>query len=159
MMNTDNSSSGKAGYARASIPWILIGLALGAVGGAVHGHQALTKNSKYLSQLIAVSEYEKLALLQYKHADTDRAIQSVQDLLNFMNHVEASQLAADQEVLEFDRSLTYMRLALLDEKNGDTEAARKHIAAAAECSKKLRNSDVSESHLRQITAKLDSYLP
>jgi hypothetical protein len=100
-----------------------------------------------------------LANLQYKHADTDHARQSQQDLLGFMDHAEENQLAVDKVTLEFDRSQTYMRLALLDEKSGDIEASRKHIVAAAECSKKLQNKDTSEAHLRQIIAKLDSYLP
>jgi hypothetical protein len=149
-------SSDKAGQTRIWILWILVGLALGIVGGVFRAHQTVNKTSKYLSQLMAVSEYENLALLQYKHADTDRARQSMQDLLSFMDQVDASQLAEDKRTLEFDRSLTYMRLALLDEKSGDMESSRKHIAAAEES---IRITDPSETHLRQIVARLDSYLP
>jgi hypothetical protein len=159
MTNTGTSNREKTGQAKALLPWILIGLALGGVGGAIHAHRTLNKNSQILSQIAAVSEYQNLALLQYKYADTDHARQSMQDLLSFMDHVEASHLLADKEVLEFDRSLTYMRLALLDEKSGDLEASRKDFAAAAESSEKLRNGDASEVHLRQIIAQLDSYLP
>jgi hypothetical protein len=73
-----------------------------------------------------------------------------------MEHAEENQLAVDKKTLEIDRGLTYMRLALLDEKRGDIEASRKHIAAAA---KTLQLNDTSEVHLRQIIAKLDSHLP
>jgi uncharacterized protein YggL (DUF469 family) len=153
------NSSAKAGYSQTLILWILIGLALGAVGGAIYAHQAVKKRSRYLSQMMAVSEYQNLALLQYKHADTIHGKQSLQDLLAFMDRVEASRLSGSQDVLDFDRCLTYMRLALLDEKSGDVEAHQEDIAAASDCSKKLNNKDPSEAHLRQIIAKLDSYLP
>jgi hypothetical protein len=156
MMNGDRNSSDKTGFARTCVPWILIGLALGALGGAIRAHQTLNKNSRYVSQLMAVSEYENLALLQYKHADTDHAKQAMQDLLGFMDHVEASQLVEDKRPLEFDRSLTSMRLALLDEKSGDIEASQKHMAATEES---IQITDPSEAHLRQIIARLDSYLP
>ncbi|MFZ0276650.1 MAG: hypothetical protein WA254_19480 [Candidatus Sulfotelmatobacter sp.] len=156
MMNASENSTRKAGHAGALIPWILIGLALGAVGGAVYARQRLDKNSKYLSQWLAISEYENLAGLEYKHADTDHAKKAQQDLLTFMDYAEANRLATDKRTLEIDRGLTYMRLALLDEKSGDLEASRAHIAAAA---KTLQLDDTSEAHLRQIIAKMDSSLP
>ena len=156
MMNAGRNSQEKGGHVRTLMPWILMGLALGAAGGALLAHQKLDKSSKYLSQWLAFSEYENLAGLQYKHPDTDHARQSQQDLLSFMDHAEANQLAADKRTLEIDRGLTYMRLALLDEKSGDIEASRKHIAAAA---KKLQLNDASEAHLRQVIARLDSNLP
>lgn len=154
MMNIDTRN--KTRYWRGLV---LVGLALGAFGGAIYAHRALNRNSRYLSQLLAVSEYEKIALLQYKHADIDHGRQSMRDLLSFMDHVEASNLVVDEDVFEFDRSLAYMRLALLDEKSGDIEASRRHIEAAADCAKRLRSTDSSEAHLREVTGKLDSYLP
>jgi uncharacterized protein YggL (DUF469 family) len=153
------NSSAKAGYSRTVISWVLVGLALGAVGGAICAHQAVNKRSRYLSQIMAVSEYQNLALLQYKHADTIHGKQSLQDLLAFMDRVEASRLSGSQDVLDFDRCLTYIRLALLDEKSGDVGAYQKDIAAAANCSKKLNNKDTSEAHLREVITKLDAYLP
>jgi|HubBroStandDraft_1064217.scaffolds.fasta_scaffold03381_4 hypothetical protein len=156
MMNASKNSPEKAVHTRSLMPWILIGLTLGALGGVVYGHLRLDKNSTYLSQWLAFSEYEGLVGLQYKHADADHAKQSQQDLLSFMDHAEANQLTADKRTVQIDRGLTYMRLALLDEKSGDIEAFRKHIAAAA---KELQLNDTSEAHLRQIIAKLDSSLP
>jgi hypothetical protein len=50
MTNADRNRSEKASHASTLMPWILIGLALGAVGGAILAHQKLEKSSKYLSQ-------------------------------------------------------------------------------------------------------------
>jgi hypothetical protein len=156
MTNASRNIAEKAGNVRGLIPWILIGLVLGAALSAVYAHQRLEKSSGYLSQWAAFSEYENLALLQYKYADTNHARRSLQDLLSFMDHAEANRLAPDKGALEIDRGLTYMRLALLDEKDGDIEASRMHIATAA---KELRINDTSEAHLRQIIARMDSSLP
>jgi hypothetical protein len=156
MMNASRNSTGDAGRTGVVIPWILIGLVLGVVGGAVYARQRLDKNSKYLSQWLAISEYENLAGLQYKHADRDHARKAQLDLLTFMDYAEANQLATDKKTLEIDRGLTYMRLAVLDDKSGDLEASRRHISAAA---KTLQIDDTSETHLRQIIAKMDSSLP
>jgi hypothetical protein len=138
---------------------LIIGLGIGVVGGTTRARQSIDKNSRFLSQLTAVSEYENLTLLQYKYSDTDHARQAMQDLLDFINRVDASELAADRNVLEFDRSLTYMRLALLDEKSGNLQASRKNIDGAIDSSKKLGNANASEARLRQVAASLDSHLP
>jgi len=159
MTNTNSGNPKGAGGARAWLPWILVGLILGTSGGAIHAHRTVNKNFKMLCQMMAVSEYQNLALLQYKYADLDHARQSMQDLLSFMNHAEETGLVVDREAFEFDRSLTYVRLALLDEKSGDIEASQRHIAAAAECSRRLGNKDASEAQLRQTVTRLDSHLP
>jgi hypothetical protein len=156
-MNSGNPK--KISSARVAIPWILIGLMIGGGSGAISAHHRLNRNFKMLSQMMAVSEYQNLALLQYKYADLYHARQSMQDLLSFMNQVEKSGLAVDKGAFEFDRSLAYMRLALLDEKSGDVEASRKHIAEAADCSTRIGNKDASEANLRQVATKLDYYLP
>jgi hypothetical protein len=144
---------------RALLYLIFVGLAIGGLAGATLANRVVNRNAQSISQTLAVSEYQNMALLQYKYADLDHARQSMQDLLSFMEQVEQSGLGVDRVALDFDRSLTYMRLALLDEKTGDIEASEKHIAVAAECSKKLGNKDPSEAHLRQIVTRLDSYLP
>jgi hypothetical protein len=132
MQITDANKNGieRKGNARALAPWILAGLLLGGVSGAIYAHGRLVTSSKYLSQWLAISEYDNLALLQYKYANADHARQSLQDLINFMDRTEADHLAPDEQALGIDRALTYMRLALLDEKVGDVKAARAHIAEA-----------------------------
>ena len=93
-MNSGNPK--KISSARVAIPWILIGLMIGGGSGAISAHHRLNRNFKMLSQMMAVSEYQNLALLQYKYADLYHARQSMQDLLSFMNQVEKSGLAVDK---------------------------------------------------------------
>jgi hypothetical protein len=159
MTNTDGSARQKIGRMKVLVPWIFVGLTVGGLGGAVLANRVVNRNARAISQTLAVSEYQNLALLQYKYAAPDLGRKSMRDLLIFMDLAEASQLAPDKKTLDFDRSLTYMRLALLDEKSGDAEAFQRDFAAAAEYSKRLGNKDTSEPRLRQVAAKLDSYLP
>ena len=144
---------------KAIILWVIVGLTVGVTGGAILAHRVLTPNSRMLSQWLAVSEYENLALLQYKHADTQHARQALQGLVSFMDRAEISQLVADKTTLEFDRSLAYMRLAMLDQKSGDMEAYKNHFGEATELSKRLGNKDVSEAHMREVVVKLDDNIP
>jgi len=143
--------------------WILSGLGLGLVLGFVAGvfqtHRRLCDSSRLLFQLTAVSEYKSLALLEYKHADTAHALSAMQDLVSFMDRVGRSHLIVNQPILEFDRSVTYTRLALLDEKSGDMEGYRQHIAFAAQCAKRVGETDTSEAHLREGAENLDTNLP
>jgi hypothetical protein len=150
---------GKRDRMQSSLSWILIGLALGGLAGAALAKRTVNRNAQILCQTLALTQYQNLALLQYKYASPDFARKSMEDLLNFMRQIETSQLAADKETLEFDRSLTYMRLSLIDEKMGDTQAFQRDFAAAAECSRKLGNKETSESHLRDVIARLDAHLP
>ena len=130
----------------------------------MHAHRGLDKNSRYLSELTAFSEYqdseyEELANLQYKQADTAHTRQFLQDLLSFMDRAEANQKVVDKNVVEFYRGITYMRLVLLEERSGNNEASRKYVAAAEDCFKRRQSEDYSEAFLREITSKLDSALP
>jgi hypothetical protein len=144
---------------RTTILWVIVGLTAGAMGGAIFAHRVLTPNSETLSQWLAVAEYENLALLQYKHADTQHARRAMQGLVSFMDRVEMSQLVGDKATFELDRSLANMRLAILDQKSGDIEAYKKHFGVAAEFSQRLGNKDVSEAHMREVVARLDDNLP
>jgi len=144
---------------RRLIIWILAGLAVGIAGGTVRASQTATRNSKSLSQWVAISEYENLALLEYKHADPIQGKQSLQDLLHFMDSAEARGLIGDKHTLEFDRTLTYVRIAFLDEKSGKAESVHEDMIAAVEHSRKLGKENVSEETLRRDVAGLDSYIP
>ena len=159
MTDANSSIREKGGHIRSSIALVLIGLVIGGFGGATVANRTVSRNAQIICQTLALTEYQNLALLQYKYAGPDYARRSLQDLLNFMDQIEASQLAAEKDTLEFDRSLAYTRLALLDEKSGDIESAQAHIAAAAQSARKLGDKDASEAKLRQVVTRLDSYLP
>jgi len=135
---------------------IVVGLAIGAVSGVVHGRRSLGQGSEVLSQSFALAEYETLASLEYKEADPTHAKQALLDLLAFMDQMEAANRVAIQKSLDLDRGLTYMRLAMLEERAGNNDLARGYVGRAQMSFKKRDNSDISEDRLRELTLKFDS---
>jgi len=135
---------------------IVLGLAIGAVSGVVHGRRSLGQGSEVLSQSFALAEYETLASLEYKEADPTHAKQALLDLLAFMDQMEAANRVAIQKSLDLDRGITYMRLAMLEERAGNNDLARGYVGRAQMSFKKRDNSDISEDRLRELTLKFDS---
>ena len=135
---------------------IVVGLAIGAVSGVVHGRRSLGQGSEVLSQSFALAEYETLASLEYKEADPTHAKQALLDLLAFMDQMEATNRVAIQKSLDLDRGITYMRLAMLEESAGNNDLARGYVGRAQMSFKKRDNSDISEDRLRELTLKFDS---
>jgi len=135
---------------------IVVGLAIGAVSGVVHGRRSLGQGSEVLSQSFALAEYETLAKLEYKEADPTHAKQALLDLLAFMDQMEAANRVAIQKSLDLDRGITYMRLAMLEERAGNNDLARGYVGRAQMSFKKRDNSDISEDRLRELTLKFDS---
>ncbi len=135
---------------------IVVGLAIGAVSGVVHGRRSLGQGSEVLSQSFALAEYETLASLEYKEADATHAKQALLDLLAFMDQMEAANRVAIQKSLDLDRGITYMRLAMLEESAGNNDLARGYVGRAQMSFKKRDNSDISEDRLRELTLKFDS---
>jgi hypothetical protein len=135
---------------------IVVGLAIGAVSGVVHGRRSLGQGSEVLSQSFALAEYETLASLEYKEADPTHAKQALLDLLAFMDQMEAANRVAIQKSLDLDRGITYMRLAMLEERAGNNDLARGYVGRAQMSFKKRDNSDISEDRLRELTLKFDS---
>ena len=135
---------------------IVVGLAIGAVSGVVHGRRSLGQGSEVLSQSFALAEYETLASLEYKEADPTHAKQALLDLLAFMDQMEAANRVAIQKSLDLDRGITYMRLAMLEESAGNNDLARGYVGRAQMSFKKRDNSDISEDRLRELTLKFDS---
>ena len=135
---------------------IVVGLAIGAVSGVVHGRRSLGQGSEVLSQSFALAEYETLASLEYKEADPTHAKQALLDLLAFMDQMEAANRVAIQKSLDLDRGITYLRLAMLEERAGNNDLARGYVGRAQMSFKKRDNSDISEDRLRELTLKFDS---
>ena len=73
-----------------------------------------------------------------------------------MHRLESEQGNAIGNSLEIDRAMTYTRLALLEEREGNKEKSQDYIREAQASLRKRENRDYSESHLREIVAKQDS---
>jgi hypothetical protein len=134
----------------------LLGLVLGAPAGYLWGNRSTNEDARIMSQMYALGEYETLASLQYQQASTAQGKQALLDLLDFMRRLESEQGNAIGNSLEIDQAITYMRLALLEERDGDKGKSQEYILRAQECFRKRSNKDYSESQLRGMVAKLDS---
>jgi len=138
--------------------YILLTLA-GVLVGFWFGHawskRTVGEGSKMMSQFLALKEYEVLTSLQYKESDPQRGREALLDLLSFMRRMETEEkLSAEiQRGVNLDRGITYMRLAVLDERAGNRESSKQFIRQA-QASMKLE--DASENHLREVVAKFDS---
>ena len=73
-----------------------------------------------------------------------------------MRRLEGEQGNAIGSSLEIDRAITYTRLALLEEHDGNKEKSQDYIRQAQESFRKRSNNQYSEAQLRDMVAKLDS---
>jgi hypothetical protein len=139
-------------YAVLGVVSVLAGLLL----GYLWGRRSMGAGPKIMSQMYALGEYETLASLQYQQANSAQGKQALLDLLDFMRRLEGEQGNAIGSSLEIDRGITYTRLALLEEHEGNREKSQDYIRQAQESFRKRSNNQYSEAQLRDMVAKLDS---
>jgi hypothetical protein len=106
--------------------------------------------------MYALGEYETLASLQYQPADAAHGKQALLDLLDFMRRLDNEQGNAIGNAVDTDRGITYIRLALLEEKEGNHEGSSEYIRKAEESLRGHPGRTMSEAELRASVAKLDS---
>jgi hypothetical protein len=109
-----------------------------------------------MSQWVALSQYESLALLQYEQSDLPHARQALLDVLKFLDETEASNRVGEQKSIDGDRGLTYMRLALLEEKANNGDRSQDYIRKAQASFKKCDGKQYSDADLQKLMTKLDS---
>lgn len=61
-----------------------------------------------------------------------------------------------QRGLELDRGIAYVRLALLEDREGKKDRSEEYIRGAQACLKKTDMKDLSEGHLRDVVSQLDA---
>lgn len=137
---------------------VVASLLLGVYVGSILSQRRLGEGSRILSQVLALKEYETLAGLQYKESTSTVAKQALLSLLAFMNRLQTEKQPAQsvQRGLDLDRGIVYVRLALLEEKDGNKDRAEQYIREAQASLKQTDMKDVSESHLRDVVAQLDA---
>ncbi len=109
-----------------------------------------------MRQMYALGEYETLTSLEYQQSDATHGKRALLDLLDFMQHLENTQRNALGNSLEVDRCITYMRLALLEEHEGNEEISREYVRQAQDSIRRRSGSEISEAELRQIVSNQDS---
>jgi hypothetical protein len=138
-------------YALLTIAGLILGLPL----GLSLGHRAFDEENELFSDVLALSEYETLAGIQYKESDAPHATQALLDLIKFMDKMETNGRPALHKSIDLDRGIAFMRLAFLAEKSGNAPEAREYVRKAQGSFKKRDGSDTSEEKLREQVVRLD----
>jgi hypothetical protein len=144
---------------RRAIRYLLLtiaGMILGLPLGLGLGHRAFDEGNELFSDVLALSEYETLAGIQYKESDVPHARQALLDLLKFMDGMKANNRLGLQKSMSTDRGIAFMRLALLEEKAGNTSESREYVRKAQEAMKNRDGSVMSEDRLRELVTKYDN---
>ena len=117
-----------------------------------------SEGPRILSQALALKEYETLADLQYKESNPAQGEQALLGLLAFMDKMEAEKepVPSMQRGLDLDRGIAYVRLALLEDREGNKDQSHEYIRRAQACLKKTDMKDLSEGHLREVVNQLDA---
>jgi hypothetical protein len=116
-------------YALLALAGLIVGLPL----GLVLGHRAFDRGNELFSDVLALSEYETLAGIQYKEADAPHATQALLNLIKFMDEMETNDRLALQKSMSLDRGIAFMRLAFLAENAGNVSKAKEYVRKAQEC--------------------------
>jgi hypothetical protein len=135
---------------------LLIGILMGLPLGYLRAQKSIGGGSKIMSQWVALSQYESLALLQYEQSDLPHARQALLDVLKFLDETATSNRVGDQKSIDGDRGLTYLRLALLEEKANNGDLSLDYIRKAQASFKKCDGKEYADADLQKLMTKLDS---
>ena len=96
--------------------------------------------------------------LQYKESNPAQGKQALLNLLAFMDKMEAEKgiVPSMKRGLDLDRGIAYMRLALLEDREGNKDPSEEYVRQAQASLKEADMKDISESHLRGVVAQLDA---
>ena len=130
--------------------------AIGFPVGLWNTRRTFGEGARIFSQSMAVTEYETLANLQYKQADAEHGAQAEQDLLTFMQQLQAKQEIAMPRSFAYVQAEALMRLALLDEQSGNYAAYQQHLQQAQEKLSTVDNRWYKEKQMREFIAKQDA---
>jgi hypothetical protein len=153
--NTYDSGADPMKSAIRYVVLILVGLILGLPLGIRLGHRSFDRGNEIFSDVLALSEYETLAGIQYKESDFPHAKLALLDLLKFMDEMETNNRLELQRSAELDRGIAYMRLAFLEEKAGNASESAAYIHKAQAVLSKRASGEQSEEHLREQVTRYD----
>ena len=109
---------------------LLVGLIAGASAGVLCAKHTVGNNFRWMSQSEALGTYSQLANLQYQYADEAHARAALTDFLSFAEKLRASGNITDMKALELSVARTYVRLAVLDRRTGNTVGYQSDLSRA-----------------------------
>jgi hypothetical protein len=134
---------------------ILVGFLIGAIFG-YRGTRALAAGWDLLGNMASSAEYCELAFMQYRHATPQRGREALLGFVDYSKLVETMPNGKKDKVLLIDRGLTYMRLALLEEKAGNVNLSKQYAQAAQESYAAGGGKTHSDEDLRRLVTAVDT---
>ncbi len=139
-----------------SLPAFVVGAALGGYFVADHYTTVRPAFSAAFDEHM-LSQY---AVLQYKQASYPEAQAALERLLSFLGSADASRSPfSDSKSRAFDAMLTWGRLALLHERNGQPQLAQQAWARAEDLAKQATWRDPSRQRIRSFLDRIDAEPP
>ena len=140
---------------------VFILLVVFAVGMYV-GFKKAKETFPFIGGLFAAGMSGQYAYMQYMNADYDEAKKALLGFINLLDEMKSQGLPPDKfggkGMYFFDTGLTYARLALLEEKFGNSEEKERYMSEAKNRFEAAGWGDFSEDKIREVLEKLDKQL-
>lgn len=128
------------------------------IGNIVSFQDAMTK-ANFVGSIGATGMFHEYLKDQLEHGSCPDATEALLSFDRMLKHFKDRDGALiGEKFSQFDRIVTYVRLANIAKKEGDGSAAEKYFSAAKMACEAGKWEDCSEKQLRDITTRLDSQI-
>ena len=130
-----------------------------AVGGYI-GYRMAAPSFLFMNTMFRVGLATEYANLQYFNAGYPEAKEALLKLLTLFEDLKSQNWYENQKRAYYlETGLTYARLSLLEEKNGNVLEKDKFMRQAADRLRQAGWKDYSEQRIREVVGKLDRQNP
>jgi hypothetical protein len=126
---------------------LLVGFISGAVAGGYVVYR-FSRNLNSIATLGAIAHYAEYATVQYQNASYGEAKEALLKFVELMDQSRSTDTFVGKSYY-LDTGLTYGRLALLEERRGNTTAAQEYFRKAEGRLQSAGWKDFSEAEVRQ----------
>ncbi len=137
-----------------NVALVAAGLVVGAVGGFLLAGQVLHSQSA-LGEFFATAWAAERASYLYHNAKEPEAREALEFYEGILDTTQRSSDHIPDPLIQMDRAITLGRLALLDEKVGDSESAQKHMQQAVSALSMAGWRQASEERIRSLIARME----
>ncbi len=133
---------------------------LGLLVGLEIGYKRIADPLDSMRTLLLVATQGEIAGTQYFNANYEEAKAALLNYVNFLDDLKSKGMVEKEKYLGprtyyIDRGLSYARLALLEEKVGNTAEAKINMQEASKMFQMVGWKDYSETRIRYFLERLD----
>jgi len=139
--------------------FLVVGLVIGGGIGVYYGAKEFGRPMGHIQVLAATSFKGINAIQLYKTGEYLAAREALLEYVQMLEEVTSNPSYGDPRISRTDLALTFTRLALLEEANGNKDKSIKFMTRAVEEAKYTRWKDTTEKNLRSAVETLDKYKP